>query len=553
MQHITCTFAEPSAEAPAGARNRLGASRHALAHSTNASLRSRAPPLTFACRLPPLLTFACRLVRAAAQVDWEEFWSVIGEWMETGFNRLEELKARESQLKEERERVLAEEEARRLAAEKAAEEAAAAEEARVAAEAARKAELAAMSEADRKAAEAADAEEKKKAEDAKRRAELEAKKAEEAAAKAAAEAAEAAAEEERKKKAKAEREAAEAAEAAAKAAGDEEAARLAAMNAEEAAKHAADLERWGPAVQRVVDAATALLADPSAADVMEAIAAKALEELSEGEPGLGDAGGVFVMSDGGAKGALRVLAATEGRTPGGVKAATDEADFPEKAADVVAAVHSMIGGGERLADVGGISLGALLDDKGGCFGGFASGGDGGRPPAVPAEFVRLMSGAIGPLIAAAWRNLKLATLAETTQFWLSGVCEDALESAEWIVGAGDPAGDHLMPISDAEGRKLGSVVLKVKAGAQLNAFMEEMIKVGMPPPLASATDASSRSLACLLLLQSATHASSASSHASSLACLLPRMPPPSLASSRSNLSRMPSPRPGDRRAAAAGC
>jgi len=140
-------------------------------------------------------------------------------------------------------------------------------------------------------------------------------------------------------------------------------------------------------------------------------------------------------------------------------------------------VHSMIGGGERLADVGGISLGALLDDKGGCFGGFASGGDGGRPPAVPAEFVRLMSGAIGPLIAAAWRNLKLATLAETTQFWLSGVCEDALESAEWIVGAGDPAGDHLMPISDAEGRKLGSVVLKVKAGAQLNAFMEEMIKV----------------------------------------------------------------------------
>jgi hypothetical protein len=34
------------------------------------------------------------------QVNWEEFWTVIGEWMETGFNRLEELRKREGQLKE---------------------------------------------------------------------------------------------------------------------------------------------------------------------------------------------------------------------------------------------------------------------------------------------------------------------------------------------------------------------------------------------------------------------------------------------------------------------
>ena len=65
---------------------------------------------------------------ADGQVSWDEFWGVIGEWMDTGFNRLEELRRQEAKLKEERDRLAAEEEAKRKAAEEAAAAAAAAAE-----------------------------------------------------------------------------------------------------------------------------------------------------------------------------------------------------------------------------------------------------------------------------------------------------------------------------------------------------------------------------------------------------------------------------------------
>jgi len=164
-----------------------------------------------------------------------------------------------------------------------------------------------------------------------------------------------------------------------------------------------------------------------------------------------------------------------------VKASQEESEFGERAADVSAAVHSMIAGGEVLADVGGVCVGALRDERGECFGALASGGDGGRPPAVPAEFVRLMMTKLGPLLESAWKVLKLNTLADTTQFWLNGVCEDNLDGVDWQLAAAagepPPAGDHVLSVTDGAGNRLGSLIVRVKAGATLNKFMVEMLAV----------------------------------------------------------------------------
>jgi dTMP kinase len=86
------------------------------------------------------------------QVNWEEFWTVIGEWMETGFNRLEELRKREGQLKEERERALAEEATRHAAEEERKRREAEESLQKDMEKEQRKAELAAMDEADKEAA-----------------------------------------------------------------------------------------------------------------------------------------------------------------------------------------------------------------------------------------------------------------------------------------------------------------------------------------------------------------------------------------------------------------
>ena len=51
------------------------------------------------------------------KISWEEFWNTIGEWMETGFNVLEEIRQRELERERERERLRMEEEMRRRAAE----------------------------------------------------------------------------------------------------------------------------------------------------------------------------------------------------------------------------------------------------------------------------------------------------------------------------------------------------------------------------------------------------------------------------------------------------
>lgn len=79
------------------------------------------------------------------KVDWEEFWQVVGEWMDTGFDRMEELRQQRKRLDDERARAAADAAADDDAARRAAEEAAAAEAARAEAERRRLEELAAMS------------------------------------------------------------------------------------------------------------------------------------------------------------------------------------------------------------------------------------------------------------------------------------------------------------------------------------------------------------------------------------------------------------------------
>lgn len=331
------------------------------------------------------------------KVDWEEFWSVIGQWLDDGFNRLEELRLKEQQLKEERDRQAAEEEARRKAAEEAAADAERLAKEKAEAEERRKQELANMSAAEREKAEKEAAEAAKKEEDRLRREKAEAEKAEEARLKAEADAKAGAEEEERAKATRAERAAQAEAERLAKEKADAEAAAKAAAEAEASALAQEDRDRWAAAVQAMEQAASKIMAEPEPINALERIASEALMAFREGEPGLGESGAVLSLGD--TKGQLMVLASTDGgKTPCGLQAGMREPFGNDKADAVSATAHSMVAGGERQVEHDGLVLGVLVDDNGDRFGAIISGGDGGRPPAVPKPFVTMMSASLGSIL-----------------------------------------------------------------------------------------------------------------------------------------------------------
>ena len=324
------------------------------------------------------------------------------------------------------------------------------------------------------------AEEARKAEAKARMAELEAAKAEEARLKAEADARAQAEADAANKEAKAAREAQQAADSAAAEADAAAAAAAAAADADAAAKRQEDVDRWAAAVAKFTAAADAILAEPGAVDALERIAAAALGALEEGEPGGGEAGAVLCLGGGGDKGTLRVLAATEERSPGGLQPGAEEPAFGDKAGGVSAATHGMIAGGAPTADVDGVRLAALSTASGGgTLGALLSGGDGGRPPAVPAEFLSMMATALGPVLDRAYRGGKLYGLAGVAKYWLDNLCEGGLSSVEWDAGSAPATtGDHHLHITDPDGgAHLGSIVVVVKPGASLNAFMTDMIEV----------------------------------------------------------------------------
>ena len=267
------------------------------------------------------------------KISWEEFWNTIGEWMETGFNVLEEIRQRELERERERERLRMEEEMRRRAAEAEAARLAALEAARLAEEE----RLRALQEAERLAREEAAERERRKAEERARREALMAAKEEEERQRMQKEAEAAAAEEEERRRQRQEREARLAAEQEAarlaRLAEEEEARRRAAEEEEERRRRQEELDRWRAAVAAAVEVAHGVITrnDPDGARI---ICEEALRQLAEGEPGLGDAGAALLMSsEQGSSGQLYVCAlAPDGRTtPGGVVFGTFERDFPDSA------------------------------------------------------------------------------------------------------------------------------------------------------------------------------------------------------------------------------
>jgi len=64
-----------------------------------------------------------------------------------------------------------------------------------------------------------------------------------------------------------------------------------------------------------------------------------------------------------------------------------------------------------------------------------------------------------------------------TKFWLECLCEGSLGSIEWIAGGAPYSGpDYALHLSDKNGH-IGSFVVHLKEGAELNTFMKDMLDV----------------------------------------------------------------------------
>jgi Ca2+-binding EF-hand superfamily protein len=185
-------------------------------------------------------------------IEWDEFWEVIGEWMDTGFNRLEELQAEELERERERARIAEEEARRRRVKEEQLAAAAAAAEAALQARLAEEERRRKLLEAQRLAQEERARKEAEREERRRQLAEIEAQKAEEAHRLAEEEAAAAAMDDAERLRRRSMREAAAAQEAATAArVAEEERLRLEAEAAAAAAREA-QLERWAAAVAAAV-------------------------------------------------------------------------------------------------------------------------------------------------------------------------------------------------------------------------------------------------------------------------------------------------------------
>ena len=75
----------------------------------------------------------------------------------------------------------------------------------------------------------------------------------------------------------------------------------------------------------------------------------------------------------------------------------------------------------------------------------------------------------------AFKKLKLNDLTDVTKFWLESLCEGAVASVQWVEGAYDGT-DFTIGLTDKNGQ-MGSFVVKLKDGAELNPFMKDMLEV----------------------------------------------------------------------------
>ena len=453
------------------------------------------------------------------QISWEEFWNTIGLWMDTGFNVLEELRQKELERQRELERLRLEEEMRRRAAEEEAARRAAEEQARLDEEERYRLAM----EADRLRKLQMEEEERLRREEHARREAMMAAKAEEERLKREAEQAAAALEAEARRRAKAERDALEAAEReaaeAARLAAEEEARRRAAEAEAERLRREEELRRWNEAVAAAVAVAMDVIArnDP---DGLQHICKEALFQLSQGEPGSGDAGAALLLStEAASSGQLFVCAVAQGRsTPGNVAPGMLEPSFPPEAHSLVAQCHAQLSGGAQAGDTSeemgaaddvensggdndvedsgagddgesshkntsmggrpvfnaeGVGLGALCEPlKGRAFGSLCSGGVEGRGR-VPDEFLGMMTAAMGELLDAAWRNARLLELVDVAQSFFDTLFDgdDRLDGEpEWRSGEGPSAkgGGHGGKTKDGNAYEIS--LKNLKGGSAYNMF-----------------------------------------------------------------------------------
>lgn len=410
-------------------------------------------------------------------VEWPEFWTVINEWLDEGFDRIDELRStREARMAElERKRVVAAE----LAAKKSKEEQELAAEQRRITEAAR-AERAAL-EKERREAERKEVEQRRK------------EAREEAAERARRD-------KEREEERKQLQELEKAKQHASARAGmlarqqhelDREADRmhrqmtfrykadaLTQGSSDEAARRLAQ-GRWRAALASFEEYAVG--GDRSVAELCDMI----VKKLLMGEPDLTPAATVVAALADEHVGAMQVASASTGADEQLPGQAFLRATWPEgEASGVAAEAFKTLASGEiqlwkaREGSVWGMA--PLKELSGRSFGVVVSG-----PPAVPVEFLEKMAVVAGPRIERAWRHEQFNVLLEVAKTWVHDVCGGALASVELVKADKLPkvAAELAMPLRwlNRPKERLGVLTLRLKEGRELDELTGALL--GMTGPL----------------------------------------------------------------------
>ena len=122
-----------------------------------------------------------------------------------------------------------------------------------------------------------------------------------------------------------------------------------------------------------------------------------------------------------------------------------------------------------------------------CSGGGAGDGGSGGDGRIPDEFLQMMGGVVSELVDAARRAAMVRDLMDVAQIWLTELCEDDLDTVEWVPGhaarpdgldgTGDPIVYEIGIDNAWDGSAAGSLIVRLRPGQELNSVQHEMIGV----------------------------------------------------------------------------
>jgi len=218
-------------------------------------------------------------------------------------------------------------------------------------------------------------------------------------------------------------------------------------------------------------------------DALNKIAAEALTQLAEGEPGMGDAGAVLMLSES-SKDAFEVRAVTAS-PPCKLVDGSLEPAFPEGAITLAEGAHSARATSGALTEVDGMGVATLrAPGTGKLFGVLVSGDANGRGGRVPDEFLTMMSSSLGRLLDRAWRKAKMLELVDVARQWIESVCEGRLEQTPLAFTSDAPpaegggAGVHELGIERrGSAGWWGTLHVVARAGPALNETMVDAIQL----------------------------------------------------------------------------